>query len=271
MSVNTKKKRRKPATKKKKSKKVNIDKRMLIPLIAVFLVIVTAIAVSSVGRASHRDNPFENIDAEYLCGIDVSHHNGKIDWKKISKSTDFAIIRVGARGYEKGNIIEDTRAKENLKGANKAGIPVGVYFYTQAVTPKEAEQEAKFALKMIKKYDVSLPVFIDFEYAYNKKGELDGRLLEANLTKQENTEIINAFCSVIERAGYQTGVYASSYIYKSHLAMEDLNENCFIWVADYNDSVTYDGPYDIWQYSDKGKMEGIGSKNVDLNYWYLNQ
>ncbi len=268
MATKTKKKRRRSATK-KRSKKFNMNHKIFIPVVAAVLVIAVALMMIFIDKPSARENPFENINAEYVNGIDVSHHNGKIHWKTVRDSIDFAIVRVGARGYVNGNIIEDRTAEANLKGANKAGVPIGAYFYTQAVTPEEAEEEAKYVLKVIKGYDVSLPVFIDFEYAYNKKGEISGRLYKANLTKEENTEIINAFCRVIEKAGYQSGVYASTYIYESHLVLDDLNKDCFIWVADYNKNISYKGKYDIWQYSDKGRLKGVGSKNVDLNHWYL--
>lgn len=270
MATKTKKKSGKTTTKKKKSngKKVNI-KAVIIPFVAIILVIVIAIVGIALHNEPSKANPFEGVNADCLKGVDVSHHNGKIDWKQMSKDVDFAIVRVGARGYEAGNIIEDKKARTNLKNAKKYGVPVGAYFYTQAVTPKEAQEEARFALKVVKKYDIELPIFIDFEYAYNKKGALGGRLLDANLTTEENTKIINAFCDVIEKAGYQSGVYASSYIYKWHLNMKALNKNCFIWVADYNENVTYNGDYDIWQYTSKGKMKSNGSKYIDLNYWYL--
>lgn len=267
MATKTKKKRKSSA--KKKTKKTNINMRFIAPAVAVLLIIAISATIIALHNNPTKENPFPNATSSCLRGVDVSHHNGKINWKNASKELDFAIVRVGARGYAVGEILKDERAKENLAGANKNNIPVGVYFYTQAITPKEAADEARYALKVIKGYDIQLPIFIDFEYAYNKKGKIDGRLYKANLTKEENTKIINAFCEVVEKAGYQCGVYASTYVYESKLVMKKLNKNCFIWVADYNKGITYDGDYDIWQYSSRGKISSISKKRLDLNYWYI--
>ncbi|MBQ7741250.1 MAG: hypothetical protein IJT65_08475 [Eubacterium sp.] len=199
-------------------------------------------------------------------GIDVSSHNGKIDWKKVSTKADFAFIRVGYRGYAEGEINFDKQMKNNLKGAAENGVPVGVYFYTQAINEKEAEEEADFVLKKIKGYDVKLPVVIDFEYA-TRNGKRVGRLAKAKHNNKKRTAIVNAFCNKVRTAGYTPGIYASSYIYRSYLNMKKFDGDIFIWVADYNSSVTYKGFYDIWQYSETGKCPGIKNK-ADTNYWY---
>ena len=169
---------------------------------------------------------------------------------------DFVIIRVGYRGYEKGNVCIDKNAEKNLRAANKYNIPVGVYFYTQAVNEEEAKEEAEATLDVIKKYDISLPVFYDFEYP-TSSGKHTGRLYSAHLDKKESSDLINAFCKEVEDAGYQSGVYASSFMYQSKFKMSALASSIYIWVADYNDSVTYSGDYDLWQFSDKGSVNGV--------------
>lgn len=262
----TKKKRR---TKKRLSKKQKEkQKKIIISVIAVLLAaIVAAVSISVSHTGRKLPNPLLSIDKEAAYGVDISHHNGKINFKKLKNEVDFVIIRVGYRGYAKGNICIDKNAEKNLRGANKAGIPVGVYFYTQAVNEDEAREEAKATLDVIKKYDISLPVFFDFEYP-TSSGNHTGRLYSAQLDKKENSSLINAFCTEVENAGYQSGLYASSFMYKSNFKMSDINKSVYIWVADYNDSVTYDGEYDLWQFSDKGKVNGV-SKKVDENYWYI--
>lgn len=208
-------------------------------------------------------------DKEIAWGIDVSSHNGTIDWQTVAAQADFAFVRVGYRGYSEGEINEDTQYKENLKGAAKNDVPVGVYFYSQAVDEEEAAEEAEFLLSKIKGYSVSLPVVIDFEYAF-KDGTHHGRLWNAQLNKKERTALINAFCSKVRDAGYTPGIYASTYIYESHLNMSEIDKDVFIWVADYNSNITYNGYYDIWQYSEDGTCDGVSSNAVDTNYWYTN-
>lgn len=208
-------------------------------------------------------------DKEIAWGIDVSSHNGEIDWATVAENADFAFVRVGFRGYSEGEINEDPNYRENLKGANKSKIPVGVYFYSQAVDEEEAKEEAEYLLSKIKGYAVSLPVVIDFEYAF-KDGAHHGRLWDAQLNKKERTALINAFCQTVWDAGYTPGIYASTYIYESQLNMDAIGKDVFIWVADYNEKNTYNGAYDFWQYSEKGDCEGVSSENVDTDYWYTN-
>lgn len=264
-----------PATKKKKRTKIRLSKKqkekrkkLIVSATAVLLAVIVALVSISVSHTGRKlPNPLLGIDKEAAYGVDVSHHNGKINWKKLKNEVDFVIIRVGYRGYEKGNVCIDKNAEKNLKGANKVGIPVGVYFYTQAVNEEEAREEAKATLDVIKKYDISLPVFYDFEYP-TLSGKHTGRLYSAQLDKKQNVKLINTFCKEIEDAGYQSGLYASSFMLKSNFKMSELSNSVYIWVADYNGSVTYSGDYDLWQFSDKGKVSGI-SKKTDENYWYI--
>ena len=259
---------RKTAAKAKKPSQPLNKTRIIALIISIIVVIGVAITVIIAGSsAPKRENRLPEIGKETAWGIDVSSHNGKINWKKVSKKADFAFIRVGYRGYSKGEINADKKAKANIEGALKNGIPVGVYFYTQAVNEKEAEKEAEYLLKKIKGYDITLPVVIDFEYAY-RNGKPVGRLNNAKLTKKEKTALINAFCSKVRKAGYTPGIYASSYIYRWHLNMKSIPDDVFIWVADYNGKVTYEGYYDIWQFSERGKCDGVSSQFVDTNYFY---
>lgn len=209
-----------------------------------------------------------DINKDVADGIDISSHNKKVDWDKLSGQIDFAIIRVGYRGYGNGKLATDEKARYNIKHATNNGIPVGVYFYSQAINEEEAIEEAKRALSVVKSQNISLPIFIDYEYAYDN-GKLGGRLYNARLSNDEATDIIKAFCSTVKDAGYTAGVYASSYVLQQKMNTQKLERDTIIWVADYNNSVTYTGKYDIWQYTNKGKMKAVHSKYVDKNYWYI--
>lgn len=255
--------------KKKPAAKVGagLDKRgKIMVAVSVILIVIIAITVVIAAQNSGKHN-FLNTDKDIAYGIDVSSHNGKIDWKTVSKNVDFAFIRVGYRGYTEGELNEDKFSKKNLAEAQKAGVPVGVYIYSQAINEKEAEEEADFAAQIAKKYDVTLPIFIDCEYAYSKGGHT-GRLHSAKLSKKEMTAVVNAFCKRIKKLGYTPGVYASTYFYESVFDSKNITHDAFIWLADYNKKVTYDGDYDIWQKTEKGSCDGVSSKYVDIDYWY---
>lgn len=193
-------------------------------------------------------------------GIDVSKYQGNIDWGAVASSgISFAIIRAGYRGSSTGALIEDPYFKRNISGATKAGIKVGVYFFTQAISEAEAVEEASMALSLVSGYKVTYPIFIDTESATN--GRANG--LDVNT----RTAVVRAFCQTIQNGGYKAGIYASKNWYNTKLNTSTLNGYC-IWVAQYNTSCTYSGKYDMWQYSSKGSVAGI-SGNVDMNISYL--
>ncbi|MBQ9530514.1 MAG: hypothetical protein IJR70_00430 [Eubacterium sp.] len=265
MATNTnKKKKKKKKTSKRNIKQIN--KKALVFICAVFLIVAVVLTAVLVERNVKSNLIHLNKDVAY--GIDVSHHNGKISWKTVKDEVDFAFIRVGYRGYKDANIYLDSRAKRNLKYANKNEVPIGVYFYSQAINEEEAEEEAKFLISNIKSYDISLPVVIDFEYP-SVNGKDTGRLYDANLSRKEKTALINAFCKKVEKAGYTPGVYASSYMFKYFINTKKLDKDTMIWIADYNKEPSYSSNYDFWQYSRKGNCKGVPSKYVDTNYWYI--
>ncbi len=200
------------------------------------------------------------ITKERSIGIDVSKWQGKIDWAKVAKDPagiEFAIIRCGNRYSKTGDIVEDPYFKQNIEGAIKNGIKVGVYFYSQAITKAEAVEEASAALELVKGYNLQLPIYIDTE---GSGGRADA------LTKQERTEILKTFCEVVKNAGYKPGVYSGAYWYKNHVIASEI-EQYHIWVAQYNEELTYKGRYDIWQYTSSGNVAGINGK-VDMNIAY---
>lgn len=235
----------------------------------ILLIAIIAVAVTVGLAVKPKESSFSyNFGKSVACGIDVSEHNAQIDWKRVSSNIDFAFIRVAYRGYGSGNIVEDSLAKKNFKSANRAKIPVGAYFYSQAITEEEAREEAEFAIRCIRHYDVELPVVIDFEYAFDENGEHTGRLNDADNSREENARIINAFCDSVKKAGYTPGIYASSSVFEDRIDYKLLDKSAVIWVADYSSDVSRDIGYDIWQYSRTGECDGVDSSAVDLNYWY---
>ena len=197
----------------------------------------------------------------YTFGIDVSKYQKVIDWDAVAKSgVDFAIIRAGYRGSKTGAIVEDPYFDRNVEGANKAGIKVGLYFFTQAINEVEAVEEASVILSLARKYNIDYPLFIDTEGA-GGNGRAD------KLDKTIRTDICDAFCQTIENAGYLAGVYASKSWYNNNLEYNKL-ARYNIWLAQYSENVTFDEDYHIWQYTSKGSINGIEG-NVDLNISYL--
>lgn len=262
----------KKRTKSRKYKKLKQIKKENITYIvlAVIIIISASLLATLVALSTNHAIPL-SFDGDKLSGIDISSHNGDVEWDKVKNNIDFAFIRVGYRGYEGGTINEDKNAQTNLRHANKNKIPVGVYFYSQATTEQEAIEEAEFALDMVKWHDISLPIIIDFEYPQDKNGKMIGRLHEADLGNEDRTNIINAFCKTIKDAGYEYGVYASTSVFKNQLNTKDFLPNTLIWVAHYSDNLKYTKDVDIWQYSKTGQMDGVPSKYVDLNYWFCDE
>lgn len=202
------------------------------------------------------------VEALETRGIDVSKWQANIDWKAVAGAgIDFAIIRVGYRGYTGGTLVEDEYFRKNIAGATKAEIKVGVYFFSQAITEAEAVEEASAAIAAVKGYHLDYPIFIDTEWS---GGYPNGRA--DKLSKAQRTKVVKAFCKTVQNSGYKAGVYASKSWYKDNLYADELNEY-FIWVAQYNTECNYTGKYDMWQYTSQGSVPGIKG-NVDMNVCY---
>ena len=190
--------------------------------------------------------------------IDVSKYNGGIAWHKVVKNCDGAIIRAGYRGYGSGKLVIDDKFKVNIKAASAAGLPIGVYFVTQAVNVQEARQEALYTMELVKGYKLDLPIFIDSEDGNNGAGRAD----RGKLSRFNRTAILKAFCEEVEKGGYIAGIYAGEYWIKSYLDV-NLLKKYYLWVAKYSTKKP-SVPYNAWQYTDVGKISGI-SKNVDIS------
>lgn len=200
-------------------------------------------------------------DGNAKFGIDVSKWNKEIDWDKVKKAgVEFAIIRVGYRGSSTGALVEDPYFEKNIRGAIASDIPVGVYFFTQAVNEVEAVEEASMVIKLCQNFDLDYPVFIDTEGAGG-----DGRA--DSLDVETRTLVCDAFCTTIKNAGYDAGVYASRNWLNEKLISDKLEEH-IIWLAEYRDTPLYQGYYQMWQYSSSGKIDGIEGR-VDINLSYI--
>lgn len=193
-------------------------------------------------------------------GIDVSKWNGEIDWDKAKNAgVEFAIVRAGYRGSVTGSLVQDIYFDANMKGAAVSGVPVGVYFFTQATNEVEAVEEASAVLQLVREYKLEYPIFIDTEGA-GGNGRADG------LDVETRTLVCEAFCRTIKNAGYEAGVYGSRNWYNNRLYADKL-DNYFIWLAEYRSIPLYQGYYQMWQYTSKGKVDGIEG-NVDLDIYY---
>ena len=195
-------------------------------------------------------------------GIDVSRWNEDIDWNKVKNAgINYAIIRVGYRGSQTGVLVEDWYYKKNIENATAAGVPVGLYFFTQAVNEVEAVEEASMVLSLCKEYNIQYPIFIDTEGAGG-----DGRA--DKLTADKRTAVCLAFCQTIRSAGYEAGIYASRNWFLNNIKTSILPDDIYIWLAEYGDAVKYTGKYHVWQYTSSGRVNGIEGR-VDLNLSFI--
>lgn len=212
------------------------------------------------------ENGFLTYDSdEYTCkiGIDVSRYQGNIDWAAVkSAGVDFAMLRLGYRGYGTGRIVLDTYFYQNLQGALANDIEVGVYFFSQAISPEEGAEEARFCLDALEGYQITYPIVFDWEpydSSYEARTEgLDDKVL---------TQCAVAFCEEVEDAGYQSMVYSNLTYFYLHFDLKELINYPF-WLAQYNSRPSFYYHFDIWQYGDSGTVPGIDG-NVDLNIHFV--
>ena len=217
-------------------------------------------------------NPYDKFDFQYnrhnylllqnlesYPGVDVSAFQGNIDWKKVKQSgIDFAIIRLGYRGYESGKLVEDEYARANLKNAKEAGLRIGAYFFSQALSIQETDQEIQFMLGILGNTKLDMPIVLDWEIPANtaRTRNMDARTL---------TDIQRHFCGQMRDQGYQPMVYFNWHQSEHLYVLHELEDYPF-WLALYQDRMTYPWKVEMWQYSDKGRVPGIQG-NVDLNVY----
>ena len=216
-------------------------------------------------RAFLRDGEYLNYigtDAEALRGVDVSEHQMKIDWAAAAADgLDFAMIRVGYRGWSEGKLFEDLYFRENLEGALANGLRVGVYFFSQAITPEEAREEAMFLLERIADWEITLPVCFDWEPLY----QTDART--AGLQGGVVTDCALAFGEVVSAAGYTPAVYFYRDLGYRFYELDRLAGLVF-WAGAAGDAPDFRYRHQLWQYSFTGKVSGIAG-DCDLDLYFL--
>jgi len=195
-----------------------------------------------------------------VLGIDVSEWQDNIDWQQVKQAgVEFAMIRVGWRGSEQGVLKEDTCAQANYAGASQAGVKVGAYFFSQAITVEEAIEEANYLLGLIKDWNVEMPVVFDWEFisSDSRTGKMDPRTL---------TDCTKAFCDTVAKAGYQPMVYFNMNHSYENIYIRELTDYPF-WLARYDTVLNYPYKIDMWQYTETGSVPGI-TGNVDINLYF---
>ena len=202
--------------------------------------------------------------AETSLGVDVSYHQGVIDWEKVAgDGIDFAMIRAGGRYYGSGVVFEDSQFRSNLRGAMEAGLDTGVYFFSQAITVEEAREEARFLLNLLEDFDFSGPVVFDWENIDYDTARTDG------VGSATVTAMAQAFCQEVESAGYQPMIYVNRYIAYLIYELGGVADYPF-WIAEYGETPEFYYDYQIWQYTDSGKVAGINGPadmNIRLKSW----
>lgn len=200
----------------------------------------------------------ENNAVTSIPGIDVSVHQGDIDWQMVKDAgVEFAMIRVGYRTYGGGEVKFDDKFAENLKGAREAGIETGVYFFSQATTVDEAIEEVDAVLDAIAPYEITYPVVYDWEIIYDDSARTD------DVPVDVLTDCCISFCERVRSAGYTPMIYQNKRTTLFKLDLPRLQDYDF-WLAEYGDEPTYYYDFDMWQYSCTGKVPGIEG-DVDLN------
>lgn len=221
-------------------------------------------------------NPYDRNDFQYnennyltciagdsISGIDVSYHQGDIDWELVKASgIEFVMMRVGYRGYgESGKLVEDTNFQANIQGATQAGLKIGVYFFSQALNLEEVEEEVDFLLERIEGWEIAMPVVYDWEYVSDEART-------ANMDARTLTDCSKHFCDLVREAGYQPMVYFNRNQAANLLYLEELTDYPF-WLAAYTDRMGFPYKVDMWQYTDNGRVPGIeGPVDVDVLFVY---
>ena len=204
---------------------------------------------------------YQSSDTIASVGVDVSSHQQEIDWELVAANgVEFAMIRVGYRGYTEGEVQPDEYFTQNIEGALSAGLDVGVYFFSQALDEQEAIDEANFVLESIRDYPLSYPVIFDWE-------DIQADARTDGMDSIQLTKNAIAFCDVIEKAGYRAGVYFNQRFGYEEFNLSSLQDYVF-WLAEYNDTPSFSYHFQLWQYCNDGRVDGIKT-DVDLNLAFL--
>ena len=221
-------------------------------------------------------NPYGRLDFQYdrnnylYClrqesypGVDVSAFQKDINWQKVKDSgIRFAMLRLGYRGYESGKLVEDEYIQQNLQQTKDVGMPIGAYFFSQALTIKEVDEEIDFMLKVLGDYELHMPIVLDWEIPTPdaRTAQMDARTL---------TALQEYFCETMTEMGYTPMVYFNWHQSNTLLYLNELEDYPF-WLALYGSRMTYPYHVEMWQYTDSGKVPGIQG-GVDLNVYMPKQ
>ena len=198
-------------------------------------------------------------NGQSVLGIDVSSHQGVIDWEQVANAgVRFVLLRVGYRGYGSGALVADELAQSNYEGARAAGLKVGAYIFSQAISVEEALEEAAFFLEQTAGWQLDMPVVFDWEYISE-----DART--AHTDAQTVTACTKAFCEEMLKNGLQPMIYFNLNLAVNYLDLEAL-QNYHFWLALYSEEMTYPYKVDLWQYTQNGRIPGI-STDVDINLY----
>lgn len=195
-----------------------------------------------------------------ILGIDVSTHQKTIDWEQVKAAgVEFVMIRLGYRGSVQGLLFEDEWAQTNYQGAKAAGLKVGGYFFSQSISVEEAEEEARYAMDIVKDWELDMPLVYDWEFIQEdyRNAHVDARML---------TDYTKAFCQTVEAAGYDAMIYFNPTQSRKRMYLEELTDYGF-WLAMYSDEMNYEYKVDMWQYTCTGQVPGIRG-NVDINLYF---
>lgn len=217
-----------------------------------------------------RENPYGEADFGWkngfltclgggsVLGVDVSAYQSGIDWEAVRETgVEFVMLRAGFRGYGNGALKTDPAAEEHYRGAKAAGLKVGAYFFSQAVSVEEAREEAEYLLDIIGEWQVDLPVAFDWEY-------ISDTARTADVDSETLAECAAAFCAVIREAGFRPMVYFSP---EQDRLFPDAAAGYGVWAAEYGDGLTLPYLPELWQYTNAGHVPGIPG-NVDIDLWF---
>ena len=173
-------------------------------------------------------------------GIDVSAHQDAIDWAAVAADgVDYAMLRVGYRGYTEGDTFLDERFYDNVAGARENGIAVGVYFFSQAISAEEAKEEAEIVLRAIEGLDITYPIVFDWEDIHQTAARTNG------VDQQTLTDCAKTFCETVEAAGYTAGIYFNQIFGYQRFILPDLDQYVF-WLAEYDSAPDFLYDFQMW-------------------------
>lgn len=205
---------------------------------------------------------YENGKKASYVGVDISKYNGDVDFRLLRESgVDYVMIRLGARGYGSGEIILDEKYTDYMAKAAEAGLDVGVYFFSQAITPAEAVEEANFVIQNLTNYKITYPVAFDMEYVQNDKARIE------SLSRAEKTEVAKAFLDTVKNAGYTPMIYGTKEWLIKEIDLTALTEYD-VWLSQQKDVPDYPYQFQMWQYTTEGSISGING-DADLNISFV--